>query len=217
MPDPVRIKVKEFYTKAREKSSTGQMSRGPDGKPIYDDMVAYYPDGKSQTAMNHARIDKISKIPDPVPMDNPAYAAAKARWDYIKPRYEAWKKGQELPEGGTPLAAANFLRREDIDILKQGGIRSLEELIALPEGMREAFRIPRIRELMKQADAFLKAADQQRAHEEIEARDHKVAALENESKEMRAKVAQLEAALLETTKRGPGRPPKEAQGVASDQ
>jgi hypothetical protein len=210
MSDPVRIRIHEFYTKAREKNANGQLSRGKDGHVIYDDMVAYYPVGKQQIAMNHARIDKLSKIPDPVPMDNPAYAAAKARWDYIRPAYEAWKKGEELPDGGTPLAAANFLRREDMDVLKRGGCRTLEELRDLPEGHRETFRLPRIRELQKQADVFLKAADQQRAKDEIEARDHKVAMLEAEAKETREQLANLKALLSE--RRGPGRPPKEVTG-----
>ena len=208
MPDPVRIRIKEFFTKAREKNSKGELSRDKEGKVIYDDMVTYYPIGKEQIALNHARIDKLMKVTD-LYEDNPAYMAAKWRWDYIRPAYEAWKRGEELPDGGTPLAAAQFLRREDMDALKRGGCRTLEELRDLPEGARESFRVPRLRELQKQADVFLKAADQQKAQAEIEARDHKVAVLENESREMQAELAQLKSLLAE---RRPGRPPKEAAG-----
>jgi hypothetical protein len=27
-----------------------------------------------------------------------------ARWSIVEPAYKAWKKGEEVPENGTPLA-----------------------------------------------------------------------------------------------------------------
>ena len=89
MSDPIRIKIAGFFTQAREKNSKGELSRDKAGNVIYDEIVSYVPLGKSQFALNHARIDKLMKVSD-LFEDNPAYMAAKMRWDVIRPAYEAW-------------------------------------------------------------------------------------------------------------------------------
>ena len=172
----VKMRIVEFYTKAREKTA-GKLFLDSEGKPIYDDWVAYASIGSNDEV--RAPIRDLNRLQEDLTGgQNPAYALAKARWDYIRPPYEAWKKGEEAPETGTPLSAANFLRKEDVAIIKRNGIRSIEEFAALPDHIIDKIQIPRPRELIKQAKAWLEAQDVNKAAAELAARDEKIAALE---------------------------------------
>ena len=180
----VRIRIVDFYTKAREKTE-GKLFLGPDGKPIYDDWVAYSPIGSKEEV--RAPIARLANVNDANP-NNPSHAVAVARWAYIEPAYKAWKRGEEAPEVGTPLGAANFLRKEDVQALKRNGIRSVEEFVSMPEGARDRAQIPRIRDLQKQAKAFLEAQDQNKAVAALAERDEKINALESRLKALEAQL-----------------------------
>lgn len=51
-------------------------------------------------------------------------------WPMVEPYYEAWKKGQEVPEDGTPIDALPFIPRDLAGHLKLMQFRTAEELAA---------------------------------------------------------------------------------------
>lgn len=126
---------------------------------------------------------------------NPAVEMAHVRWNLIRPQYEAWKSGQELPEEGTPLGAWNAVSPEQAAVFKQNGVRTVEEIAAFSDAHIQKFsdKIPRLRELVVQAKAFIEAGDQARLARSIEKRDEEIEALKSDNEEMR----QMNRALLE--------------------
>lgn len=126
---------------------------------------------------------------------NPAVEMAHHRWNVIRPQYEAWKSGQELPEEGTPLGAWNAVSPEQAAVFKQNGVRTVEEIAAFTDAHIGKFsdKIPRLRELVVQAKAFIEAGDQARIAKSIEKRDEEIAALHADNEEMR----QMNKALLD--------------------
>ena len=203
MANELNIFIQKFYTKAREKTE-GVMALGPDGNPILDDWVSYSPRGQDRLVVNE-RVEHILRVDDRMNRDHPAWIAANARREYIRPAYEAWKKGEEIPAEGTPLGVATFIGPDNAEILKRAGIRTLEELVNTPEHNRQKLNVPRIREIVVQAQRFLDMKDTN-AH---------MAALSKQDEEIKALKAQVEALMnmkAETVeiveKRGPGRPPK---------
>ena len=202
MSNDVNIRVIEFYTKAREVSE-GKLAADEAGKPIYDDWVLYAPVGNANMLAVPARIDHLRRVNRDAARDNPAYGAAVGIWDYVEPRYETWKRGEEMPEDGTPLSAATFLRKEDIEIIKKAGLRTLEEFAELPDSIRDKINMPHMREKATQAKRFIGAKDQNATVAKLTAQDDRIAQLE----------ARLAAALGkddedEPPKRKPGRPRK---------
>ena len=83
--------IREFYTRFRN------------GKE--DDYVVLVPRGEAADRVaTPLRVKEIIPKGD-LSEDNPSHYALIKRWEVVGPAYEAWKKGQEVPEDGTPLAA----------------------------------------------------------------------------------------------------------------
>ena len=122
-----------------------------------------------------------------------------AHWDqFLGPAYEAWLKGQELPEIGTSIAAASFLDADQIHAMRQAGILSIEDLAGANEGVLASVKVTNIRALQQLAKDFLSMQDTAKAVAEINGQAAQIEALQ----------AQIEALQAEKPKRG--RPPKEA-------
>lgn len=166
------------------------------------DMVEYGPIGGAGRTHTTERID-ILQSPQRVAGANPAVTAARVLWDFIKPRYEAWKNNQDLPETGTPLAAWNHLTKEQAEILRVNGVRSVEDVSMLTDAHFTRIPIPNLRGIVAAAKKFLDSADVNKFSAEMAAKDETIAALT-------ARVDQLAemVANQEPVKRGPGRPPK---------
>ncbi len=149
------------------------------------DYVEYGPPGLMDKQSVIVRIERLSKVSDPgMDSTNPAARHAWDRWEFIKPYYEAWKKGEELPEGGTPLAALNFLRAEDAVVLKRHGIKTAEDLAELTDTNITKIPLPSMREKRVQAKRFLEAQDTNKTAA-------KTLALESEISAMREQMAEL--------------------------
>jgi hypothetical protein len=160
------------------------------------DMVEYGPIGQAGRTQVTERIDVLSKV-QPVAGANPAVVAAKVMWEFIKPRYEAWKSNQDLPETGTPLAAWNHLTNTQAEILRVNGVRSVEDCAQLTDTHINRIPIPNLRSIIEAAKKFLDSKD-----------------VNKFTSEMAAKLAKLMEERGETPKRGPGRPPKSEQAAA---
>lgn len=125
-------------------------------------------------------------------------ARQEARWRIIEPAYEAWKRGEEVPENGTPLAVWPGITADQAKFLKAKGILSVEQVRDMSDSTIETLPFPGRRELKKLAGAFLEA--------------QKDADLAAKNAELQERIAAMEEMLREQMtdqpKRGPGRPRK---------
>lgn len=127
--------------------------------------------------------------------ESESYQAMLGRWALIGPAYEAWRSGNDVPEGGTPLAAWSGVTPEQAAFLKKVGVRTVEDVAAMGEMAVKELRWPGSQKLPKQAKSWLEG-------ENVAAKDAQIA-------EMAERMAAMEAMLEEQSKkRGPGRPPK---------
>jgi hypothetical protein len=175
------------------------------------DMVEYGPIGSAGRTHTTERIDILSK-PQKVAGVNPAITAARVMWDFIKPRYEAWKSNQDLPETGTPLAAWNHLTPQQAEILRVNGVRSVEDVSLLTDAHFNRIPIPNLRSIVEGAKKFLDSKDVNKFTAEMRSKDEQLAAANVRIDEMAAMLAKL----MEDApaKRGPGRPPKSEEAAA---
>lgn len=194
------IIIYRFYTVYDEHPVTKE--------PRARDMVEYGPIGQAGRTQVVERIDILRSV-QAVAGANPAVHASRAMWEFIKPRYEAWKSNQELPETGTPLAAWNHLTPQQAEILRVNGVRSVEDCAQLTDTHINRIPIPNLRSIIEAAKKFLDHKDVNRFDAEMKAKDDTIAALT-------ARVDQLAEMVAngEPPKRGPGRPPKSEQAAA---
>ncbi len=188
------IIIYRFYTVFDEHPVTKE--------PRARDMVEYGPIGQAGRTQICERIDIISS-PQKVAGQNPSVQAAQVLWNFIKPRYEAWKSNQDLPATGTPLAAWNHLTQTQAEVLRVNGVRSVEDVALLTDTHIHRIPIPNLRSIIEAAKKFLESKDVNKFTSEMAAKDEMIAALT-------LRVDQLaEMAADNQPKRGPGRPPKE--------
>lgn len=140
-------------------------------------------------------------------MNSQSYKVMKARWDeVIGPAYEAWCEGYDIPEDGTPLEAWGAITADIAAILRKHGIKTVEGVRDMGEGMVPKLPIPNARRLPELARMYLDSAT----------RD----VMAQEKAAMEARIAQLEALVAaekpeDKPKRGPGRPRKDEAEAAA--
>ncbi|MFE0015977.1 hypothetical protein ACFWXH_14100 [Mesorhizobium sp. NPDC059054] len=127
-------------------------------------------------------------VPDPDrhgdDLDGTKLAFMTARWEKIRPAYEAWKAGKELPASGTPLTAWPALNEEQVRILRQVGIQSVEEIRDLAETQIGRVPLPNMRELIKQAGVFLGNLDSSAMAEREAKKDEEISDLKERLAEL---------------------------------
>jgi hypothetical protein len=164
--------------------------------------------------------ERVSRLRDCLPpgKDNPAVAMAHARWDAIRPFYERWKSGQEMPVSGTPLAAWNALSPERADVLKSRGVRTVEDIAQLTDAHIERIPVRGLRDLIRQAQLFVDSADRTRFAHSLEKKDQEIAALNGQLDSLREQIAALTARVQEPSEKAangdaePKRPARKANG-----
>lgn len=180
----LNIRIHRFF---EQSDPVNDMNGKFTGKNVVRDYVEYGPPGLMDKQSVVARIDRLMKVEDPgMDNSNPAVRMAFDRWQFIKPHYEAWKKGEELPEGGTPLAALNFLHADQVAVLKRNGIKTAEDLAFLSDTNIGSVKLPRMQDLRLQAKRFLEAQD-------TNVTAAKTLALEEELAAMRQQMAEFMA------------------------
>ena len=133
---------------------------------------------------------------------------SRKRWDAIRPYYEAALKGSQVDVEGTPLGTWPGIDQRRADILRQYGIRTLEELLEMPESLtiKVSSHFPDLRFYKRNAQRFIAAKDDQRAAQEIAKRDSEIDVLKNtvnELQEMMLKALnQQQAAMEDKPRRG---------------
>lgn len=113
-------------------------------------------------------------------------------WDIVEPHYEAWKKGNELPEDGTALAAWNGVNAEQADVLKAQGIRSVEDLAMVPDSMIEKLGMG-MRAARDAAKRWVAATDTRTLAASMADKDAEIEALKQQMADLMAAVQGGEA------------------------
>lgn len=130
-------------------------------------------------------------------------------WSSLRPYYEQWKNGQAIPENGTPLGAWAGVSQSQAEVLKGSGIRTVEELAELTDGVLRRINLPGMRALVDQAKRFVDTKDAGRFETKLAEKDQQIADLQAKLENLAEMMAQrLDAADAEP-RRGPGRPRKE--------
>lgn len=203
MPPPIRI-VK-FWTAYPVRQ----------GKPVAVDMVEYCAPGAAQRSTTTAVVASLGKIRADIDMDNPVYRLAVDRWEAIRPAYEAWKQGQELPEVGTPIGAWPGITVEQAEVFRNFGFRSVEDIAEATDSVLTRVQLPGVRDIQENARRYLASADQMAVARSLEAKDAEIAEMRDQMEELRQMLVasmansetDLEADGSEAPKRR-GRPPK---------
>jgi hypothetical protein len=172
----------------------------PDGKAI--DMVeftgknAMTPEGNT-THSTWERVDSLRPKPGHEFDQGERATYQRVLWSQIEPAYEAWKKGQDIPAHGTPLAAWSGLTPDQAERLKMVGMTTVEAIAEASEAVMANPPLPQMRELKKQAQMFLDSRE-----------SSAMAARLAELEEQNAAMLEMLAEKAEEPKRGPGRPKK---------
>jgi len=206
MSAKINIRIIKFWT---------AYPKRPDGTIQPVDMVEYCAPGMAQRATVVARVSELSRVRADVSSEDIAGRMARDRWEAIKAAYERWKSGQEMPTTGTPLAAWPGITPEQAEVLRNFGLKSVEDIAQSPDSVIDRVPLPGSRMIKENAVRFLAARDQSAMAAEMAKRDAEVDDLRSQLEEMRqivlaqsAKGADdLEPDGSERPKRR-GRPPK---------
>lgn len=169
------------------------------GKPNENKAVEYVEWVKIGVSNSAATVVKVSRL-----MANPEKnRPAAEEWAMLADAYEAWRKGEEPPETGTPMAAWPGATPALIEALKGLGVKTVEDFVRMPDHEVTKIRIPNIRHMWNTAGEFLKTRE---GSNQIEAalaeRDAENAELQRQMAELKAQVAEM------APKKRLGRPPK---------
>lgn len=188
----------------------------PTGKLREVDWVAYSPIGSLQKTMNTEAISRLSCV-QPLSgkaAHNPAVMMAHARWNAIKPAYDAWKAGREVPLDGTPLAAWNGVSSEQAELFRMKGVRTVEAVAGLTDTHRQTMGIPGLHDIIENAKRFMTAQDKSAVTTALAQKDAEIAQLRAQMEELIEMVKEAKADDAAEPKRR-GRPPKQAEAVAA--
>jgi hypothetical protein len=169
------FRILKFWTKYAKRA----------GETVGIDMVEYCAVGMATRSTTVAPVSMLSKIREDVDADNQAYAMAKGRWEVIGPAYAAWKAGNELPTNGTPLAAWAGITAEQADIIKQTGLRTVEDIANATDSVIQRVQLPGIRDIHAQAKLFLSGIDKSQLAADLADKDRRLAEMAEQLEEMR--------------------------------
>jgi hypothetical protein len=153
----------------------------------------------AETHATWLRVDRIR----PIAGDSDKANFFRARWADIEPAYLAWKEGNEIPETGVPLAAWAGVTAEQAEVFKRFGLRTVEDVAEVSEGLVQRIPLPNVRGMREAAAGFLKSRDATKAADEIAALKSQLA----EAMEMAGEAK----AMADKPKRG--RPRKESEAA----
>lgn len=197
----IAIRILEFSTEYKKEG----------GSLVEVDVVHYCPRGDQNKTRLKAEIRRMMRVlPAEDCGDNMAALSARDLWETVRPFYEAWKKNQEIPINGTPIGAWPGCTPAQAKVLKAAGFVTVEEIAKGGTSLGRT-GLPGWEVLATQAQAFLKAADRDRAASEIASVRDENAALKDTMAEMQRQMAAILAAQAATAsedKPKRGRPPK---------
>lgn len=168
--------VVEFKTEWTPKGAREMVLLAPAGEAYERTKTWFYID----------RIKPPAEVDDSM-RENPSFNYMAHRWEHIvKPAYDAWKSGQEIPENGTPLAAWPGVTKEQVEYLRKLAIKSVEDLAAINEATVAKLPFPNARKLPEMAKEFLGGRDKAAVAGELAEANERIAAMEAMLEEMTA-------------------------------
>ena len=218
MADVPSIYIHKFWTEYKPDASKANGLREVD-------WVAYSPIGSVQKTMLTEAISRLSCV---LPLtgkgaDNPTIQMAHARWNIIKPQYEAWKQGREAPIDGIPLAAWNGVTTEQAQVFRMKGVRTVDEVSKLTDTHMQNMGIPGLLNIRENAKRFLEAQDKNVVTDALAKKDAEIAELRAQMAELVELVKEQKAAVAAEPEpkrkagwpKGKPRKPPEAQSEAA--
>lgn len=186
------IKVLDFKT---EFKGTGKDTRSVD-------WVKFTPIGAFNTTATWVRIKEVMPPEEGFDRDDNSERIMymRAKWDQIRPAYEAWKSGNEIPEDGTPLVAWPGINNDIAQQFIRHGIKTVEEVAGLNDANMSRVSLPNLRSLRNQAEAFLNAVESGAVAKQVTEQKEQVDALEEQLRETNEKLAAAMDLLQEQTK-----------------
>lgn len=156
----------------------------------------------------HSTWENVRRMMPPEDMENDngglKMAAIRSNWAEIEPHYRAWKEGNAIPDGGTPIGVWPALSQQQAVALKSCGMRTVEDVAAATEAILMRPPLPNMRELKRQAALYLEGRDKAALEEEIAS----LRAQQEAMLEMLAERTDPESAADEADKPRRGRPRK---------
>mgnify|MGYP003385862891 CR=1 FL=1 len=115
------------------------------------------------------------------------------RWEAMKPYIDAAQQGQEIPQQGHALAVWPGLDQRRAEIMRQYGIRTVEEMISMPESILITIqsKVPDIRHYMRQGRQFLDAQESSAAAAAINERDKVIETLKLANADMGEQMSEM--------------------------
>ncbi|WP_420959358.1 hypothetical protein [Brucella sp. IR073] len=168
------IRVLSFKTEYELNRETGK-------RDVPVDYVEYAPVHAVMTTRIWERVKNL-RPPEFIENDDDGKKLSfmRVRWAMIEPAYEAWKRGQELPMEGTPLAAWAGVTPEQAQAFHRAGIRTVEEVASLTDGVISKIHLPGVRDFVVQARAFLEAADRNVVADKLSAQQDEIDSLKEQ-------------------------------------
>jgi len=219
-----QIFIHKFWTEYKPETVRKEVTVGGKTKEVFEptgnlrgvDWVAYSPIGSLQKTMLTEAVHRLAAV---VPMEgraaiNPAVQMANARWNEIKPAYEAWKSGREVPVNGTPLAAWAGITPEQAELFRMKGVRTVEDIAALTDTHKRSMGIPGLHDIIENAKRFISAQDKTVVTKALEQKDAEIASLKDQMAEMAEMMKELVASKPDAPKKR-GRPPKAQEEAAA--
>lgn len=166
----------------------------PDGSQREVDKVEWAPKGKAKYQTTVEYVSHVEKD-------------RSGKWEAIKPYYEAWKKGQEMPTEGTPLAAWAGILAHQADALRGAQIRTVEDVAGLTDAIMQRIGLPGLRELRATAQTFLKNRNSPMAaiNADMALKDEQIALLQQQMADLKELITNPQEAAAAPRR---GRPPK---------
>lgn len=166
--------VVEFKTEWTPKGAREMVLLAPTGEAYERTKTWFYVD----------RIRPPAEVDDNM-RESPSFNYMSHRWEnVVKPAYDAWKTGQEIPENGIPLAAWPGVTKEQVEFLRKMAIKSVEDLAAINEATVAKLPFPNSRKLPEMAAAFLSGRDKASVASELATANERIAAMEAMIEEM---------------------------------
>lgn len=161
------------------------------------DKVEYCSIGQENKATTVASIFDLSRTREYVEnSEDQAAMFANMRRNAILPSYEAWKKGHELPEHGTPLGAWAGISPLQAEQIKLAGLRTVEEIADAPDGVISKVNLPGMRDIRTQAKRFLEAASQNKVTGMLDAMKTQNETLEAKNRDLEEQLGEMKAMIL---------------------
>lgn len=213
-PDLIILGFRQsLYTKVtrgprKHDGTPGEIISEEPNTPEY--WVKYVNRGMPQSAatedrMRHMDPDNL-KLPDGAD-GGEKLAFLQHRWSQIKPAFDAWISGQQMPEYGIPLGAWPGVNPDQVKALMAAGLRSVEDVRDMHENTIVKVRLPNVRDLKKLAAMYIDGLGAKEAVERENARDAKIAGLEEQ---LAAAMALLEEQATKNAETEGGKKPAKA-------